>query len=230
MKTKLKTLRLFGFWPLRWTLAICLGLGTAVATGNLMMTGVGAAGSCVCPNWTAPSGGLLASTNLSSATIVGGTLNTSNASSPDCTTDASTFVENTTNGLHGPTWTTFSVSLSNAQMTFRIWIEQGVGSRTVDIQVGNQGTGYLYMNMNPTTGAVNTLQNDNGFGSSVFGSTTPLYLFGKPGWEVTMSAAGVTATSLFVNLYSDNATGSGNSYTGDGVSSLVYWGLAVSTP
>lgn len=185
--------------------------------------------TCACPNWTAPTGNLQASTNFSGATLTNVALNVANSASPDCANHASTIVENTSNGVHevNLTATPFSVSLSAAQLTIKVWLQQGVGTRTADIQISNQSTGYMYFNVDPATGVLNLSQNNNGFASSYTAFTVPVQ---AGGYELVVSAAGVTATTLNVQFFNDNATGSGNSYTGDGVSGFRLWGYSVNTP
>lgn len=188
-----------------------------------------AVAGCACPNWTAPSGNLQSSTSFSGATLTNVTPFLNDAASPDCANHFSTFVENTSNGAHEINLTSgpFSVSLSGAQMTYRVLMAPAAGTRTVDVQISNQGTGYLYFNVSPSTGIVNVSQNNNGFASSIVAMTIPVQ---GGGYELVVSAAGVTATTLNIQHFMDNATGAGNTYTGDGVSGINLWGESVSTP
>lgn len=184
---------------------------------------------CACPNWTAPTGNLQQSTSFSGATLTNVALNVANSPSPDCANNFSTIVENTSNGIHtiNLTASPFAVSLTAAQLTLKLGVEQGAGTRTADVQVSNNGTGYLYFNVNPATGVLNVSQNNNGFASSYTAFTVPVQ---AGGYELVVSAAGVTATTLNVVVSNDNATGSGNTYTGDGTSGFRVWGYSVNSP
>lgn len=193
-----------------------------------------ASATCACVPRTAPSGNLLATATLSGAGVVDGTFTASNVTSPACTTTGGTFVEDTANSQHivNPKsgGGSISVSLSNSQVTFIIFVKQGAGTRTLDIQVLNAAlSGDVYMGVNPATGAITfPVTLNGGFGSSAFATVD----LADNGWyKVIISVAGVTTTGLFFELMNDNGTtGSSNTYTGDGSSGFQYYGAAVSTP
>lgn len=186
----------------------------------------GANALCSFPTWTPASGGIYSSTNLSGAGVANGTFTTSNAASPDGTTDASTFVENTSNGGHqviipsAPA----SVSLTGAQFTVSIWVKRGVGTRNVALLVFNAGfASFSFTLVDLGTCAVSGTS-ANSFGSSAYALAVPL----NGGCEITLSSAGVTTTAYQVQFSSISAGSA--TYTGDGASSLVYGQAEISSP
>lgn len=201
------------------------------APAQLLGLNVGAAPTSVgCSPISPPSGGIYDSTSLAGSTggAGGGTLTVGGSPSPDCATNGSTFVEDTSTGLHSieVTGGVITHNLTAASLTATIYVRQGVGTRESWLVYYDQTLGQdTLVVVNPTTCTAAIAATTNFAGATASSTETA-----EPGgWcKVTLNTNPVTLTGIFVFLI--NFNGSTDSYAGDGTSSLLYWGLGLSTP
>lgn len=175
----------------------------------------------LCTSVSPPTGSIYSSTSISSSGTTGGTLTLSNAGSSDCTKDASTFVEDTSTGAHDVyvSGNPIAASLSAASVTVKISGRNLIGTRTSFVILNDQSFSQLaYANVNWATCSI-----------VATASTSATAVVSGGVCQLTLNQTGVTATALNLVLYNGN-NGTFASYTGDGISSLIYWGVSVNSP
>jgi len=213
--------------------ALVLSVGTALAQpspppplGYWQLSGA-------CSPVSPPSGGFYDSTSLVGSTASGGTLFTADLASPDCTTDGSTFIEDTSNGTHSVyiSGAEITHTITGASVTLTIYTHSGAGSRLVELIYFDQGYGGSSdWIMNPSTCATYAGPSTTGTGGFV-GSAVSTTLTVVGSWcKATLTTTPVTVTGIQAYIFSFNATTGSDSYTGDNTSSLGYWGVGLTSP
>jgi len=174
---------------------------------------------CVATN--APTGGIYDNATLSGWALSNATLSTNQLIAPDCTETASTVVEDITTNTHAA-YVQVTHTFTAAAFTFSGYLQRGVGTRNAWPEVSNStvsSTLYVYISLDSctvisgptTTGAAFTL-------------TSATATLQSNGWCKFTLGGTITDTSVFLaaNLLSGTST---KSYTGDGSSSVSYWGI-----
>lgn len=200
-----------------------LTFGLPALSDTLPLLGVGSGLGCV--PVSPPSGGIYDSTNLSGWSVSGGAFTLNNAASPDCATNGSTFVEDTSGTVHEVS-TTISHTFSAQSTTFTFYEQRVVGTRNSQFAFFDQTFAHdTVVIVNPATCSAAAAVTTTFPGAT---ASTTFTVVGS--WcKVTVTTTLVTATSLIPALA--NVIGSsGANYTGDGVSSLAYWGMGLTTP
>lgn len=181
-----------------------------------------------CSPVSPPSGGIFDDPTLSGSTdVVNGSITLNSASSPDCLTNGATFVENTNNSTHyvpfGDAEITHSFSAASA--TIILYVKDGVGTRNSAIQMFDASFSFLsQVTVNPGSCSAAAAASTTFSGATATATFTPV-----GSWcEVSLNTNTITTTGVFIFLMSASGTTTG--YTGDGTSSLLYWGAGLSSP
>lgn len=186
-------------------------------------------GASACIPIAAPSGGIYASANLtgSAAGTGGASFTTSNATSPDCTQDASTFVEDTSNGVHqlyisnAP----ISHSFSSASATAGLSVKAAVGSRSVTLYAINTAFTHQSLVTIALPGCTVITAASTTYPTTTATSTQVIQPDGS--CKIALTTASITDTGI--NVYIGLGQGATISYTGNG-SSVRVWGASVTSP
>lgn len=181
-----------------------------------------------CAPISPPSGGIYDSTSLSGSGTTGGAFTAANAASPDCLVNGSTFVEDSSTGTHlitagGNAQIVHTFTAQSATVT--VYVKQGAGTRNIEVTMFNSGfSAQSNLIINPITGAV--LVTNCSFAAATLTQTVTL---GQNGYtKITMTTTPITTTGVWIQL--GNISGTSTSYAGDGTSSLIWWGLGLTTP
>lgn len=183
-----------------------------------------------CSPVSPPAGGIFDSTNLSGSGPTGGALVTSNVTSPDCTVDASTFTEDSSTGQHLilPNNGEITHTFAAASATVTLYFKRGSGTRNELLTMFNSGfSAQTNVIINPATCAIAQVAFTSFAAATATATPTAVGTFCK----TTLNTSTVTDTGVWIEAAScTGATGASCSYAGDGASTMIYWGLGLTTP
>jgi hypothetical protein len=156
----------------------------------------------------------------SSWTKAGVTVNANAYAAPDGTTTAEELVENTANTVHSLTQTV--TITAGATLAVSIHVKRGVGSRHMRIDVhSDAGANLFRCQVNLSTGV---LHNTQAVGTATIVSASVEAVSNGFLRVVVVGRVAPAATSVNTVFYSLAALDASSIYTGDGASSMVWWG------
>ena len=183
--------------------------------------------SGACTPLSPPSGGIYDSTTLTGSSAVGGTFTIGNSSSPDCATNGSTLVEDSSTGNHNIVVSGAEIThtFSSASATITVYAKQGSGTRSAQVTMYDPTfVDYASVVVRPSTCTVTVAPFNSGFPTP---TSTQTAVGG--GWcKITLTTTPISVTG--VNVYLNNDNGGSSSYAGDGASSIIYWGFGLTSP
>jgi len=150
-----------------------------------------------------------------------GTVTANTIASPDGTTNADAFIENTAASVFHSMSQTLTKAASSIQYAASVYVKDK--GRLVSFNIQSGSSNGVTGRVNPATGAV--VQNAAAFGTGWTAGTITIANVGGGWYRVVLTATSDTLTSLQIQVSLNNGTTS--VYTGDGVSGAFLYGAQV---